>query len=229
MSTKMGQAVACQWKSCNRLQYLRKRSDYEFVPPSKCINWHQADSFDLEANKSLFSPSQPNTIRSCFNFPKTSPIVLFRLTITKMLTTHVLLLALVTLAAAFQVPEGTVDGFYKAYYNSAGLGIHEPVLPGTLPLPNHNPISPKMTKRAPSLPAAVTPNRRSNPDDFWEVWCGWGLTVDHGNCHAAVQDLKNQLETETCMEAHQAYYSIRGNLVAYACNLSNGPAVVGMG
>lgn len=60
-----------------------------------------------------------------------------------------------------------------------------------------------------------------------EFWCGCGLSMHHGDCDAAVEDLKFQSDREYSKPERErrhlitpgeAWYSIRGSVVAFACN-----------
>ncbi|KAK5995405.1 hypothetical protein PT974_03809 [Cladobotryum mycophilum] len=49
-------------------------------------------------------------------------------------------------------------------------------------------------------------------------WCGCGYTLNHGDTDAVVRDLKNQVGNGVDISWLIAYYSIRGRVVAFACN-----------
>ncbi|XEV07305.1 hypothetical protein FSHL1_012592 [Fusarium sambucinum] len=51
------------------------------------------------------------------------------------------------------------------------------------------------------------------------MWCGCGLSMDHGNCDTAVDMLKAQFFNSDggVGELTQAWYSIWGDVVAFCC------------
>jgi len=71
--------------------------------------------------------------------------------------------------------------------------------------------------------------------ELYSVYCGCGFTLDPGDCNAAVADLSNQLingPNGGCVSIPRdySYYSIRGSVVAFVCNLSGVPFdICGMG
>ncbi|GIC89715.1 uncharacterized protein Aud_006140 [Aspergillus udagawae] len=130
-------------------------------------------------------------------------------------------LALLTLAASaklatcFKIPEGTTDGVYKAYINENGVEVHEPLLPEDIvPVTDSEQLEPAHFDMA----MAADPS-------FSAWWCGCGITMNHGDCDAAVQALKNQFGSGTVqIGANLAWYSISGSVVAFACNKVNARA-----
>jgi hypothetical protein len=114
--------------------------------------------------------------------------------------------ALVYLASAFKVPKGTTDGFYKVHLNAKGQEIHERV----------------SNFEAEATPAEVSIVKRSlkeKRERHWETFCGCGIELNHDNCDDAVQDLKDQMGSTVWLVApHTAFYSIRGDAVAFSCN-----------
>jgi len=48
--------------------------------------------------------------------------------------------------------------------------------------------------------------------------CNCAYELDHPSCDAAVADLKNQVGNGVLIKQGQAYYSIRGISIAYACS-----------
>jgi hypothetical protein len=140
-----------------------------------------------------------------------------------MTVVHILLLAFAALVAtAFQIPEGTPDGFYVAYYDASGHEVHQPVTPDMISqVIDHETVASNLVSRP--YPVPTTSKRQTN---FWETWCGCGIEVNHGDCDAAVADLKFQTRDRVRIEARMAYYSIRGSAVAFACNLTGQTAVI---
>lgn len=95
-------------------------------------------------------------------------------------------LAFISLTSAFKVPEGTTDGFYKAYISAQGEEIHERV------------SNVKDHAAWPTIPEAKVPegsalDKRQNGERYYSTHCGCGIELNHTNCDDAVQDLKNQM------------------------------------
>ncbi|KAM0236636.1 hypothetical protein ACHAP5_009322 [Fusarium lateritium] len=114
--------------------------------------------------------------------------------------------ALVYLAGAFKVPEGTTDGFYKVHLDAHRKEIHERV----------------SSLKNEGTPADVSIAKRSlkeKRERYWSQWCGCGIELNHDNCDDAVQDLKDQMgSTVWFVGPRSAFYSIRGDAVAFSCN-----------
>ncbi|RHZ52632.1 uncharacterized protein CDV56_107041 [Aspergillus thermomutatus] len=132
-----------------------------------------------------------------------------------MLATPIILLALATsakLATSLRIPEGTLDGVYSVYINESGVEVHEPLFPGDVPAPT-NSEEPEVDQLEARDITTVS------------YWCGCGITMNHGDCDAAVQALKNQFGSgQADIGAHLAWYSISGSVVAFACNREGGKA-----
>jgi hypothetical protein len=76
----------------------------------------------------------------------------------------------------------------------------------------------EMEKRSPAL------TKRGGT----QMHCGCGWEVDHGNCDAAVANLKGQLGYGSQISANSAWYAISNNVVAFACNQGwDGDLVIG--
>ncbi|KAF1847773.1 uncharacterized protein K460DRAFT_414455 [Cucurbitaria berberidis CBS 394.84] len=115
--------------------------------------------------------------------------------------------ALLTLAGAFVIPSDVSDGVYEVVTREDGTEVHNKIS-----------SSPEIKRD----PTGVTPfnkvgalERRQND----RIWCGCGFNMNPGNCDAAVADLKNQMKP-SFVNAGQSFYSIRGDVVAFACNRS---------
>ncbi|KAH7371950.1 hypothetical protein BKA66DRAFT_572518 [Pyrenochaeta sp. MPI-SDFR-AT-0127] len=112
------------------------------------------------------------------------------------------LLALAASAQAWVIPEGSTDGSYSVTINENGVETH--------------------TKLAESDAEILYLNESDLSSDALQrrgrdqVWCGCGFNMNPGNCDAAVADLKNQLSN--LIPSGTAFYSIRGDVVAFACN-----------
>jgi len=77
---------------------------------------------------------------------------------------------LATVASALRVPEGTPDGFYRAYVQD-GVEFHEPVLPSDL------------AQRSASASDGASFNETATDlqkriDSDWDTWCGCGFVSD---------------------------------------------------
>jgi hypothetical protein len=129
-------------------------------------------------------------------------------------------LVFITLAAfarAFKIPEGTEDGVYAVYTRSDGVEV-------IAPFDEAVDIIKERVSSAPTSPnPAILKGRGFNIASRWagQIWCGCGFTMDHGNCDAAVDDLKNQLNNGV-IPAHMSYFAIKRspgkNVVAFACS-----------
>ena len=92
-----------------------------------------------------------------------------------MLATHILLAILASVATAFRIPEGTQDGFYKAYINELGEEVHERATAATMERANAFELAAMeaMIKRS-----SVTTSRvAARITDFWELSCGCGYNM----------------------------------------------------
>lgn len=90
-----------------------------------------------------------------------------------MLAINILLIIFLSVATAFRVPEGTQDGFYKAYINEDGVEVHEkdPVMvPANLT--EIAAVNAAILKRN-SVRGAGRVARRGK-DDYWDTKCGCG-------------------------------------------------------
>jgi hypothetical protein len=109
-------------------------------------------------------------------------------------------LATVASSQAFIIPANNTEGVYKVV-TADGSEVHT----RTANIGDHSNAS---------LDSIHAPDRRDNG----QYWCGCGLNMNTGNCDAAVSNLKNQLDSYGAIPAGQSYYSIRGDVVAFACN-----------
>ena len=118
-------------------------------------------------------------------------------------------------ATAFTLPGGLEDGLYRAYYDKEGREVHEPLVNVTTTAPDR-----RHTARQPEAPS-LDPLDKRQAD--YNIYCGCGYNLDHGDCDAAVSDLSNQFggyDGSPCVwiQADMSYYSIRGSVVAFGCN-----------
>jgi hypothetical protein len=114
---------------------------------------------------------------------------------------------LLSAVTAFTFPNNQADGVYHASIDARGNEIHRLVAP--------------VTERGDTLVSEL--NMRDDhlsKRSVGDTWCGCGFGVDHQNTDDAVADLKNQLGDDgQYLLGAQAYYSVRGSVVAFACNL----------
>jgi hypothetical protein len=127
------------------------------------------------------------------------------------------LLVLAALGTSFTIPPGTPDGYYRAYYDRNGTEVHENIGSGKVKRIEQS-AGDIIVRQGTGLPP---------PNYFGEqVWCGCGLNMNTGDCDAAVADLNNQIGYGNTIniDPFESYYSIRGSVVAFACNLTGGEA-----
>lgn len=111
---------------------------------------------------------------------------------------------------AFRVPEHIKEGVFKV----------EQLPDGT---EKHTMLSDPIVQQgnAPSLIEQLSSShvsRQVRPRWTYETWCGCGIDLNHGDCDAAVADLKHQLGSgKQWWGPTFAYYSIRGGVIAFAC------------
>ncbi|KAF2748172.1 hypothetical protein M011DRAFT_476786 [Sporormia fimetaria CBS 119925] len=117
------------------------------------------------------------------------------------------LFSLSTAIQAFTIPPGTSDGVYAVKLLDDGTYEHIKL------------AEPSLGKRDP-LALQISPQPESSLErrGRGQLWCGCGNNMNHGDCDAAVDDLKNQLRGGGCCGGFLNYYSIRGSVVAFACN-----------
>ncbi|KZM18905.1 uncharacterized protein EKO05_0010399 [Ascochyta rabiei] len=121
-------------------------------------------------------------------------------------------LALTASASAWKIPQGTEDGVYKVDTLEDGSTVHTKIVDAA----DIDRSQPEV--QGISLVPDETSSLQKRGND--QVWCGCGYNMVSGDCDAAVADLKTQLRPST-INPGQAYYSIRGKVVAFACNRGN--------
>lgn len=142
----------------------------------------------------------------------------------------------ITAALSLNVPHDLPDGTYKAYIDDQGREVHELV---SLP---ENTIQAKISNAttwvtnehkleeihasmvaARSLSSLEKRGKTYDSQDYGfgdgvlEIWCGCGYNLNHGDCDAAVSDLKRQTGGGQSIAMGLAFYSIRGGVVAFSC------------
>ena len=135
-----------------------------------------------------------------------------------LLTATIISSLLASQVSAFTLPGGLADGFYHAYVNERGEEIHEPATKEMV-----RSLSAGLQSRNPVM--ALPPSRIFGRQDGLggTVWCGCGFNMNSGDCDAAVADLKSQVGDSTLIPNSQSYYSVRGSVVAFACNRVDQP------
>lgn len=152
------------------------------------------------------------------------------------------IIAFATLSAAFTPPPNPVDGTYRSHINDEGHEVHELLTLANGAAPGANTVTSWVTdlnatatheakrrsilaKRTAALSRRACDNCRDAHDYGWAdgiiaTWCGCGFDMNHGNCDAAVADLIEQTGHGDGVSCNlgDSYYSIRGDVVAFACN-----------
>lgn len=152
------------------------------------------------------------------------------------------LLAFAALGAAVTPPPNPVDGTYRSYINEEGHEVHELLALASGAAPGADIVTSWVTdlnatatreakrrsllaERAATLSRRMCGHCRDARDYGWadgiiETWCGCGFDMNHDNCDAAVADLIEQTGHGDGVSCNfmDNYYSIRGDVVAFACN-----------
>ncbi|KAI8403732.1 hypothetical protein FOFC_17175 [Fusarium oxysporum] len=127
-------------------------------------------------------------------------------------TTPILLLQSVVACAGFTMPEKLPNGVYSVHVNDQGLEVYDGLTV------DHT------TTVTPRAPSSHLEARQWRDEGGWdrsepEMFCGCGLSMNHGNCDTAVDMLKAQFDRSDggVGEVTQAWYSIWGDVVAFCC------------
>ncbi|RGP76805.1 hypothetical protein FLONG3_5073 [Fusarium longipes] len=126
----------------------------------------------------------------------------------------------------FKLPEGLTDGFYVAYFDDAGNEVHEMV---------NVPISSGAMSGLPLSTSTIGNDEGKLHARAAELYCGCGFKMNTRDCDAAVEDLKVQsdrcyADKKKCnhlIDRKMSWYSIRGSVVAFACNWFWEPVAMG--
>ncbi|KAH8893915.1 hypothetical protein GQ53DRAFT_821788 [Thozetella sp. PMI_491] len=101
-----------------------------------------------------------------------------------------------------------------SYYNEEGREVHvRNPDPATIAALNLAACSASSSNSAESILIAR--------DDEWSYHCGCGIEMNHGDYDAAVVELKSQLGGGLSICPDRAYYSIHGDVVAFACSINS--------
>jgi hypothetical protein len=115
-------------------------------------------------------------------------------------TTLYPILAAAALSQSLIIPSHiTEEGTYQVVTNTDGTEVHTKIANVTSSTPHDD-------------------GRALDRRDYGEIWCGCGYFMTPSNCDAAVEDMKHQLDTQGAIGAHLSFYSIRNDVVAFACN-----------
>ncbi|KAE9373684.1 hypothetical protein N431DRAFT_465962 [Stipitochalara longipes BDJ] len=116
--------------------------------------------------------------------------------------------SIASLAQAFVIPKGTQDGTYRVYTNAEGREIL------------------KRLESSASVPALTSPNTARDilqPQQQIDMYCGCGHNMDHGDCDAAVQKLKNSLGNTGSV--NNQVIIVSGSVVAFICPIGEKPYI----
>lgn len=152
------------------------------------------------------------------------------------------LFAIATVTAcviAITPPLDAVNGVYKAYFDEQGREVHELVALPNGEAPSSKHVNKWITNKTGYKDAIATANvtaiKKGHRQSLEKRWhdsepygfgvgilnteCGCGFYMDHGDCDAAVNDLKAQSDRAGggTISIGNAWYSIRGSVVAFAC------------
>ena len=152
--------------------------------------------------------------------------------------------SLLSLAIAATLAPDLPDGVYQSYTDEQGVEHHMQIYSGLdsssfTPLSwTYDPTSPNATLSSaqnpffPNADSGIQLEKRScssDPGAADLTYCGCGFTVDHGDCDAAVANLKNQVANGATVQPQMSYYAIRGSVVAFICSYSSSPVPVTVG
>lgn len=121
-------------------------------------------------------------------------------------------LILAPLATAFTLPSGANEGSYVAYYDENGNQVHV-----KSPTVEEQAILATKAYPPPEHLNSTTETTLETRDIQW-IWCGCGHNLDPNDCDNAVAGLKSQFDPQASIDAYMAWYTIRGSVVAFACN-----------
>jgi len=143
-------------------------------------------------------------------------------------------ISLLITTALFALATGTIiapdlpDGVYHSHIDEHGVEHHIRLSGGDsksfTPLswthdPGNATLSTIHNRWASADDSLEKRNCAADPSTANSIWCGCAYELDHPGCDAAVADLKNQVGPKgTLIKQGQAYYSIRGITIAYACS-----------
>jgi len=141
--------------------------------------------------------------------------------------------ALLALAAGATIAPNLPDGFYHAYTDEHGVETHIQIANTAnynVPLLSwrHDPSNTTIPVLAHPSHQPQDLEKRCSPAPLSQglVWCGCTHGLVPSDCDAAVQDLKNQVNSQPYggiyPKVGNSWYSIRGSVVAFQCPLRDG-------
>lgn len=111
------------------------------------------------------------------------------------------------LAAAFKLPADLAPGNYVAYHNKAGKETH--VKASHLDRSDIGSYTP--SHRAKRSAFDTLDKRQDLSEAGYEIFCGCGFNMDHGDCDAATAGLESQFPAT--VDGGLAYYTIANSVV----------------
>jgi hypothetical protein len=121
-------------------------------------------------------------------------------------TIYQILVAAATLSQALIIPSDiSDDGVYKVITKTDGTEVHTKVA--------------GVSARS-EITSIRSLHRRASSE---YTWCGCGTVLDPARCDDANADLQRQLVQYGAIGPGLSYYSIRGNVVAFACSRDSVP------
>ncbi|KAH8812871.1 hypothetical protein F5884DRAFT_317843 [Xylogone sp. PMI_703] len=146
----------------------------------------------------------------------------------QLLTTAVL----AGLTAGLTLPSDLGDGSYRVYIDDRGLEVHEranetsdgvwEIVYASSPKAVNSARAVDTLEKRGGTDCGMTNTGLGSQKGCFTTWCGCGFTLNHGDCDAAVADLKTQPEKYGSIGPYLSHYSIRGSVVAFACNIRGG-------
>ena len=119
-----------------------------------------------------------------------------------------IVVGIATLAGAITLPRDYVEGTYMVTHDDAGNDVHTRV---------GGPIAPREQDGA-AVEASPQDMAKQGNDGYY-AFCFCSHKLNTGDADAAVADLKSQFPQDKHYDGAPNYYSIRGSVVAYACNV----------
>ncbi|UNI21632.1 hypothetical protein JDV02_007608 [Purpureocillium takamizusanense] len=114
-----------------------------------------------------------------------------------------------TLVGAITLPQEYVEGTYTVTYDDAGNEVHTRIA---------GPIAPRGQDGGTVADAATRGVAEQSTNGYY-AFCFCSHKLNAGDTDAAVADLKSQFPQDKHYDGSPNYYSIRGSVVAYACNV----------
>ncbi|KAH9883145.1 hypothetical protein J1614_000001 [Plenodomus biglobosus] len=127
---------------------------------------------------------------------------------TTIITPALALLSMVSMTSAFVLPANLADGNYQVRGSATGAEVHASL------------SQPRLRRSTTTLSSLE--NHLAKRDSWGKTWCECSSELKHDDTDAAVADLKQQVTADgVFIEPALAYYSVRGGVVAFVCNLDH--------